>query len=203
MTNKTRDNYHHGDLRQAVLNLARQRIDEEGAEKLSMRSLATKIGVAHRAIYNHFSDKDALLSAVAASGFHELSGLLAKTKNAAGFVRTYATFALNHRHLYTIMMNRSYVQFEDVPELRTGADAMIATSRAVLAPEQGSDDEKRRTVMRYWMLVHGGVGLHSSGTLKARPDEDFIKEMLAVVGLGPAPEEASQALWSTKKESPK
>ncbi len=202
MTNKTRDNYHHGDLHQAVLNLARQRIDEEGAEKLSMRSLATKIGVAHRAIYNHFSDKDALLSAVAAGGFHELAGLLSKTKNAAGFVRTYATFALNHRQLYTIMMNRSYAQFEDVPELRTGADAMIATSKAVLAPEQGSDDEKRRTVMRYWMLVHGGVGLHSSGTLKARPDEDFIKELLAVAGLGPAPDEASQALWSTQKEPP-
>ncbi len=202
MTNKTRDNYHHGDLRQAVLNLARQRIDEEGAEKLSMRSLATKIGVAHRAIYNHFSDKDALLSAVAAGGFHELSGLLSKTKNAAGFVRTYATFALNHRQLYTIMMNRSYAQFEDVPELRTGADAMIATSKAVLAPEQGSNDEQRRTVMRYWMLVHGGVGLHSSGTLKARPDENFIKELLAVAGLGPAPDEASQALWSTKKEPP-
>ncbi|WP_109356630.1 TetR/AcrR family transcriptional regulator [Sphingorhabdus sp. EL138] len=202
MTKKTRDNYHHGDLRQAVLDLARRRIDKGDAEKLSMRSLATKIGVAHRAIYNHFADKDALLSAVAAGGYHELSGLLAKTRNAAEFVRTYATFALNHGHLYTIMMNRSYAQFENVPELRTGADAMIATSIAVLAPDQGSDDDKRRAVMRYWMLVHGGVGLHSSGTLKARPDEDFIKELLAVAGLGPAPDEASQALWSTEKESP-
>lgn len=203
MTKKSRDNYHHGDLRQAVLDLARQRIDEEGAEKLSMRSLATKIGVAHRAIYNHFADKDSLLSAVAAIGYHELSALLGKTQNAAEFVRAYATFALNHRHLYTIMMNRSYAEFESMPELRSGADAMIATSIAVLAPEKGSDDDKRRAVMRYWMLVHGGVGLHSSGTLKHRPDEEFINELLAVSGLGPAPDEALQPLWTIEKETPK
>lgn len=203
MTKKSRDNYHHGDLRQAVLDLARQRIDEEGAEKLSMRSLATKIGVAHRAIYNHFADKDSLLSAVAAIGYHELSALLGKTQDAAEFVRAYATFALNHRHLYTIMMNRSYAEFESMPELRSGADAMIATSIAVLAPEIGSDDDKRRAVMRYWMLVHGGVGLHSSGTLKHRPDEEFINELLAVSGLGPAPDEALQPLWTIEKETPK
>lgn len=200
MTKKTRDKYHHGDLRQAVLGLARKRIDQEGAEVLSLRSLATEIGVAHRALYNHFADKDTLLSAVAAVGYHELASLLDKTNDATEYVRTYATFSLEHRHLYTIMMNRNYAQFENVPALRTGADAVIAKSIAVLAPEQGSDDEKRRTVMRHWMLVHGGIGLHSSGTLKARPDEDFIDELLAVAGLGPEPDEAPQPLWTTHKE---
>ncbi len=202
MTKKARENYHHGDLRQTVLDLARKRIDEDGADTISMRSLAKEIGVAHRAIYNHFADKDSLLSAVAAVGYHELASLLHKTKDASDFVRTYATFALDHRNLYTIMMNRSYAQFENIPTLRAGADAMIATSIAVLAPEQGSDDDKRRAVMRYWMLVHGGIGLHSASVLKTRPDEDFIRELLAVAGLGPEPDEAPQPLWSTRKEPP-
>lgn len=203
MTNKAREKYHHGDLRETVLELARKRIDEDGADKISMRSLAKEIGVAHRAIYNHFVDKDALLSAVAAVGYHELASLLHETKDASEFVRSYATFALDHRNLYSIMMNRSYAQFEDIPTLRAGADAMIATSIAVLAPQQGSDDDKRRAVMRYWMLVHGGIGLHSASVLKTRPDEDFISELLAVAGLGPEPDEAPQPLWSTGKKPPK
>ncbi|MEP2103325.1 MAG: TetR/AcrR family transcriptional regulator [Parasphingorhabdus sp.] len=202
MTKKARENYHHGDLHQTVLDLARKRIDQGDVDKLSMRSLAKEIGVAHRAIYNHFADKDALLSAVAATGYHELANLLGKTKDAAEFVRVYATFALSHRNLYAIMMNRSYTQFENIPALRAGADAMIGRSIALLAPGQGSDDDKRRAVMRYWMLVHGGIGLHSSSVLKARPDEDFINELLAVAGLGPEPDEAAQPLWSTNKEPP-
>lgn len=203
MTKKVREKYHHGDLRQTVLDLARKRIDEDGADTLSMRSLAKEIGVAHRAIYNHFADKDALLSAVAAVGYHELANLLHKTKNASEFVRSYASFALAHRNLYSIMMSRSFSQFENVPSLRAGAAAMIATSVAVLAPEQGSDDDKRRAVMRYWMLVHGGIGLHSASVLKTRPDDDFIRELLAVAGLGPEPDEAPQPLWSSIKEPPK
>lgn len=203
MTKKARENYHHGDLRQAVLDLARKRIDQDGADTLSMRSLAKEIGVAHRAIYNHFADKDTLLSAVAAVGYHGLAGLLGKTKDAPEFVRTYASFALGYRNLYAIMMNRSYAQFENIPTLRAGADAMIATSITVLAPEEGSDDDKRRAVMRYWMLVHGGIGLHSASVLKTRPDEDFINELLAVAGLGSEPDEAPQPLWSTSKEPPK
>ncbi len=202
MTKKARENYHHGDLRQTVLDLARERIEEEGADKISMRSLAKEIGVAHRAIYNHFADKETLLAAVAAVGYHELAALLGKSKDEAEFVRTYATFALDHRNLYTIMMNRNYAQFENIPTLRAGADAMITTSIAALAPEQGSDDDKRRAVMRYWMLVHGGIGLHSASVLKTRPDEDFINELLAVAGLGPEPDEAPQPLWSNRAGTP-
>ncbi len=82
MTEKVRDKYHHGDLRQTVLDLARKRIDKDGTDTLSMRSLAKEIGVAHRAIYNHFADKDALLSAVAAVDYHELPSLLHNTKEA-------------------------------------------------------------------------------------------------------------------------
>lgn len=197
---KSRDNYHHGDLRQAVLDLARKRIESDGVDAFSIRSLATEIGVAHRAIYNHFADKDALLSAIAAIGYRDLVNLLSKAENAEQHVRTYATFALEHRHLYAIMMNRSYAQFENVPDLRAGADSVIAVSLALLAPDHGSDVEKRREVMRHWMLVHGGVSLHAAGALRSRADDDFISELLAVAGLGPGQDEPPQPLWTTSKD---
>lgn len=180
---KLRSSYHHGDLRQAVLDLARSRIETDGVEALSIRSIAAEIGVAHRAIYNYFSNRDALLSAVAAIGYHELASLLLKADSAEQHVRKYATFALSKPHLYKIMMSRSHAQLEDLPALRAGADAVIAASIALLAPTIEGKDEKRRAVMRHWMLMHGGISLHAAGVLRSRSDRAFINELLAIAGL--------------------
>jgi AcrR family transcriptional regulator len=162
--------------------------------------LANEIGVAHRALYNHFTDKDALLAAVAAMGFGELADSLKQTSSAAEHLRSYATFALGHRHLYATMMNRTYRQFEEEPELRAAADRVIAASISVLAPNHANDDDRRREVMRHWMLVHGGVSLHASGVLKKRSDEDFIEELLAITGLGSPPASEPQQIWKTPEE---
>jgi hypothetical protein len=62
-------NYHHGDLRAAVLKAAASEIERRGFETLSLRELASLIGVAHSAPYRHFADRDALLAALAAQGF--------------------------------------------------------------------------------------------------------------------------------------
>jgi AcrR family transcriptional regulator len=64
--------YHHGDLRAAVLKAAASEIERRGFETLSLRELASLIGVAHSAPYRHFADRDALLAALAAQGFAEL-----------------------------------------------------------------------------------------------------------------------------------
>jgi AcrR family transcriptional regulator len=198
---KGRANYHHGDLRKAVLERTRTIIDKDGVDSFSIRSLAAEVGVAHRAIYNHFADKDSLLSSLAAVGFKELAGDLGVVDNSEQYIRTYAGFALNNRHLYTIMMNRSYAQYENLPELRASADLMIAVSIKILAPNDGSDTEKRRSVMRYWMLVHGGVSLHSSGALFARTDDEFIDELLIIAGQRTeSSDPPSQPLWEAPTE---
>lgn len=198
--NAKRENYHHGDLRQAVLRLARRKIEAVGAEAVSLRSLANELGVTHRALYNHFADKDALLAAIAAMGFGELADSLKQASSPAEHLRSYATFALAHRHLYAMMMDRTYRQFENEPDLRAGADRVIAASISVLAPSHANDDERRREVMRHWMLVHGGLSLHGSGVLKARSDEDFVEELLAITGLGSPPASKPQPLWKTPEE---
>jgi AcrR family transcriptional regulator len=64
--------YHHGDLRAAVLKAAASEIERRGFETLSLRELASLIGVAHSAPYRHFADRDALLAALATQGFAEL-----------------------------------------------------------------------------------------------------------------------------------
>lgn len=205
---KTRENYHHGDLRSAALAEARNMLETVGTDGLSIRALASKLGVAHRALYNHFADKDALFSALAATGYRELAKELAGVESPTGHMRAYSRYALAHRNLYAVMMDRRYTQFETEPELRAAVDEVIAVSLANLAPADSDEDTRRRAVMRYWMLVHGGLDLHLAGALKARSDEAFIEEILAVAGLGPNPISKSQPMWrgapaEKTKEPPK
>lgn len=194
---KARETYHHGDLRSAALTEARAMLENIGADGLSIRALAGRLGVAHRALYNHFADKDALFSALAAAGYRELATDLTGAQNPADHMRIYSRYALSNRNLYAVMMDRRYTQFESQPDLRAAVDAVIAVSLDNLAPATGDDDTRRRAVMHYWMLVHGGLDLHLAGALKARSDDAFIDEILAVAGLGPDPASKSQPMWSS------
>ena len=61
--------YHHGDLRQALLAEATAMLEESGADGLSLRALARRVGVSHAAPGHHFADRNALLAELAADGF--------------------------------------------------------------------------------------------------------------------------------------
>jgi AcrR family transcriptional regulator len=70
--------YHHGNLRTALLAQAERTLREQGVDRLSLRELARRTGVSHGAPRRHFSDRQALLDALAEAGFerlgHELRG---------------------------------------------------------------------------------------------------------------------------------
>ena len=65
--------YHHKDLRNALIAAAIPVLREKGVMGLGMRQLASLTGVSHGAPYRHFSDKTALLEAIAAQGYAQLS----------------------------------------------------------------------------------------------------------------------------------
>ena len=71
MTTK-KSNYHHGNLREAVLEAAHKLIEVEGFKAITLRRIAREVGVSQNAPYSHFKDKAALLDAVAADGFNGL-----------------------------------------------------------------------------------------------------------------------------------
>ena len=54
--------YHHGDLRNALIETGIELINEYGEEKLSLRKVATKCGVSNAAPYAHFKNKDIYIS---------------------------------------------------------------------------------------------------------------------------------------------
>ena len=76
--------YHHGHLRDALLDAAERSIEEQGAQGLSLRELARTVGVSHAAPRSHFPDRQALLDALAERGFIRLAATLRQADEAAG-----------------------------------------------------------------------------------------------------------------------
>jgi len=103
------DCYHHGDLKNALLDAGERLLVEKGVTAISLRDVARSAGVSHTAPYRHFSNKAALLRELARRGFEELNRELdnAGVRNLPGPEQqlveisvTYVAFALaNHEKL--------------------------------------------------------------------------------------------------------
>ena len=100
--------YHHGNLREALLSAAESALAEGG--DLSLRALARQVGVSHAAPRRHFSDKQALLDALAEDGFLRLGALLREASGGEdfagrllGFARAHVAFAVEHAALLDLM----------------------------------------------------------------------------------------------------
>ena len=76
--------YHHGNLREAILERAAEVIAEHGVEGLSLRALARDLDVSHAAPAAHFRDRKALLSALAQDGFWQCVEVMQAASDAAG-----------------------------------------------------------------------------------------------------------------------
>src|SRR3954451_1628119 len=100
--------YHHGNLREALLEQAESALAQGGTAALSLRELAREVGVSHGAPRRHFADRRALLDALAEDGFirleHELTAAtgdssLAFEDRLANLARAYLHFATRHAAL--------------------------------------------------------------------------------------------------------
>jgi len=109
--------YHHGNLREALLRAAEAGLEARGAGSLSLRELARELGVSHTSPRRHFADKQALLDALAESGFRRLSAALtaaadAKSRNfEQRLARTslaFVEFALGHPALWVMMLDAKH-----------------------------------------------------------------------------------------------
>ena len=107
--------YHHGNLHQSLIAQATVLIAEVGVEQLSMRSLAQAAGVSRTAAYHHFTDKNALLCAIAEQGFdhwHEIFSTLMNLSPEplddwlSRFISAYIDFAVDNREEYDLMFGR-------------------------------------------------------------------------------------------------
>ncbi|WP_249221484.1 TetR/AcrR family transcriptional regulator [Cupriavidus sp. KK10] len=159
--------YHHGNLRNALIEEGRRALEEIGAHELSLRYLARAVGVSEAAPSRHFAGKEGLLAAIAADGFRELAELRLETvakqeppmATAAEMMRSYVSFAQRHKGLFDLMVGLRLVARDTYPELieqHTKSFHLFATSVEKIALESGWQKGALTLVTHAaWSMEHG------------------------------------------------
>ncbi len=182
--------YHHGDLRTALLTEAASMIAAGGVASVTMRALATRLGVSRAAAYRHFEDKNALLVAVAAAGFDRLNRRLQALDAGAprsGIERfrrmgeAYVHFALENPAHYRLMYGKEALARGNLPELEEPANALLDQLIATIRLHQRSGTIKRQDprTLAYvaWSAVHGLASLVIEGQMQATDNiEGLIRQ---------------------------
>jgi AcrR family transcriptional regulator len=183
----SKTDYHHGDLRNALLQEASSVLERSGARAISLRGLARAIGVSHAAPGHHFASRAALLAELAADGFAALADALEAALDAAApddrlrdSARAYVRFALGNPERYRLMFTGQLRHAEVPHRLTTQADRAY---RQLLRTAYGSAPDADRTAyrmgapeLRAWSLVHGAVMLRLDGQIDDAIDgENFLR----------------------------
>lgn len=162
--------YHHGNLREALLEHAWATLDGEGLDALSMRQLARDAGVSHGASARHFADRTALLDAIAVAGFARLNTALAEAAasepgfaarlRAAGLA--YIGFAVEHPAILDLMYKAKHHP-DASPELLELSRASMTAVISLVAEAQANGEVRKGDVERQALVafaaVHGVAAL--------------------------------------------
>ena len=170
--------YHHGSLRDALIDAALALEPAHGPLGVSLREVARQVGVTHAAAYHHFASKEALLIAVAEHGFGQLlaaldqeTGLAAHPLHGVAAVAVeYARFAVRNPSAFRFMYGTSPGSAEPLAPhhalvldrferrvQRAQANGIIATGPAA------------RPAAQIWSAAHGIVALTIAGALDGVP----------------------------------
>ncbi|MEM1288309.1 MAG: TetR/AcrR family transcriptional regulator [Pseudomonadota bacterium] len=166
-TESGRKRYHHGNLRQALLDAAEQILNEGEVSSLTLRSAAARAGVSHAAPTHHFGSLKGLLTALAAEGMHQLADAVEAGFKTGEANRAYVAFARDHPGLFGLMFDKARLDIEAPAYMEAGGRAfatLTGLARQRLGPD-ADDGAVHRMQMVIWARAHGYATLLLSGQL--------------------------------------
>lgn len=198
-----RKGYHHGNLKEALIEAALALISEKGPGGLTFAEAARSAGVSAAAPYRHFRDRDALMADVALRGYEEFAKRLSAAWNdgrpdpIAAFHnlgKAYLAFARSEPALFAAMFDSGLVLSEH-KEAAGAADRAFEVLKsacerlAALRPE-GRRPPALMMALHIWSLSHGMAALFARGDAARRPipmaAEDLLEAAVLIYldGLG-------------------
>ena len=196
--------YHHGNLKEALLQAALGLIAEKGAAGFTFADAARMAGVSPAAPYRHFRDRDELLSSIAQRGFEQFESRLTaawddgRPDTVTAFERVgkaYLAFAREAPAYYSAMFE-SGIPTDANPALMAAAERAFGVIRAIaerlaaLAPAGTPRPPALMMALHVWSMSHGIASLFARGDAARRalpmsPEELLEAEMLIYLrGLG-------------------
>jgi AcrR family transcriptional regulator len=184
--------YHHGDLKNALIEAGAEILLKEGVGGLSLRKVARQAGVSHSAPYAHFADKQALIAAISTEGYRRLYEKFARVVEKYSqdplrqFVEvawTYIEFARSDPDYFKVTFSSAVEKEKDFPAFvemtRKNFQLLVnivetCQSARVLKP--GPAD---MLAVSAWSLVHGFASLLIEGQISHTVlDRIAVRELL-------------------------
>jgi len=179
-----KSSYHHGNLRNELLDTAAAQLADEGVEDLSLRALARAVGVSQTAPYRHFRDKNELLAALATRGYHVLLTDLEAAGRRAGaspieqmyaFAHSYVNYAINNPDLFKLMFGPALQPLTGFPELHQASRDTYELVRNIM--RRGIEQGIFRGEDDHYLANAGWSGIHGLATLKVDTPQLFERHV--------------------------
>lgn len=186
--------YHHGNLREELLDLAIADLEAEGASSLSLRNLALRAGVSKTAPYRHFPDRDALLAALLDRGWKALHFELERSRSDApdalsglrAMGRAYVGFALAHPGMYRLMFSgegKSMFAGLACPEAFDSFQLLERQIERCQSEGWRPGMDGRILTLAHWALVHGAADLALENLVPTPPGRSALEFWSSVVDI--------------------
>jgi AcrR family transcriptional regulator len=185
---KTDTPYHHGALREALLEAAERVLERDGLAGLTLRAVAREAGVSHAAPTHHFGDLTGLVSELAAIGFRQFNAAMVSAcdsvttplARALARPKAYVAYAQAHPGMYGLMFRTERLDYSrpSLHEASESSFAGLANAIGAMRQEQIRGDaltlDQGAAIARAWSMVHGFTMLLLDGRL-----EDILERLPA------------------------
>ena len=191
MKSKSTKSYHHGNLKDALIEEALIVVKSDGVKSITLRELTKKLGTSRSAIYRHYSSKDELIKAVIIAGLEKLENtIIPIVKNndtvlnrfyATG--KAYLTFAQDNPNIYRMIFgNEVEQQREESCDIKDENTTKVFHALAALVTEaqekelfKEGDPILQATYI--WSSMHGLANLYIDGHLHIKDNIDELYEL--------------------------
>jgi len=183
--------YHHGDLRNELIEIGAKLLIEQGLENFSLRKVAKKIGVSHAAPYRHFKNREDLILEIAKKGIDEFYDALAKPFHEFNdqpklqlieLGKAYIKFAVNKPYLMKILFFsdlKKKVDLSNIANINKNSYSMLEESaRNFIATGETHIKDVQTLSILSWSSVHGLSALLMEDVIDFGPANDEMIDQL-------------------------
>ena len=162
--------YHHGELREALIDATRRLVEQRGAENFTLADACRVAGVTTAAPYRHFRGKQEILEEIAARGFEELNqrAMAAAVAKGEGTLdgiiamgQTYVAFAVEETAVFRLMFGQqpSLKEAEHVHGTGQACFGNLIEQIALYCKRNKVRGDEEEIALRLWTFVHGAASL--------------------------------------------
>jgi AcrR family transcriptional regulator len=187
---RRKDGYHHGELREALIEATRRLVEERGAENFTLADACRAAGVTTAAPYRHFSGKQEILAEIASRGFDALSrramAVIAEKGEGTfeGIIamgQAYVAFAVEETAIFRLMFGQepALKKAEHVRGTGQACFAHLIEQVALCCKRNRLRGNAQEIALKLWTFVHGAASLLIDGDYNAIAPTIDVDELIA------------------------